>query len=141
MSSVPGITFTTFWSLAFPGAVYDGSGRSLDLIPPDLRQADVSGAAWRSVVAQRAGASIARVWRLADDAAPTSVSSVIMAEAVYWLLNEHGILILAQRPEVVGAMRLALVAASELFAAWPDGTAPPRVDWVCEKTRLQRVSG
>ena len=108
--------------MTFPGAIYDGQGKSLDPTVPDLLQEQLDGYPHRSMVTDRDVAPVARVWLLADDATPDAIPPILMIEAVRLVLAGKGVLILAQRPEPEVDMREALLHALDLFTA-PDDMA------------------
>jgi len=99
----------------FPGAIYDGQGKSLDLTIPDLLQEQLDGYPHRSMVTDRDAAPVARVWLLADDATPDAIPPILMIEAVKLVLAGKGVLILAQRPEPEVDVRTGLLQALDLF--------------------------
>jgi len=72
--------------MTFPGAIYDGEGKSLDPTIPDLLQEQLDGYPHRSMVKDRDLAPVARVWLLADDAKPGAIPHVLMTEAVRLVL-------------------------------------------------------
>ncbi len=100
---------------SFPGAIYDGQGKSLDPTVPDLLQEQLDGYPHRSMVTDRDVAPVARVWLLADDATPDAIPPVLMIEAVRLVLAGKGILILARRPEPVVDVRDGLLDALDLL--------------------------
>ncbi len=107
---------------SFPGAIYDGQGKSLDPTVPDLLQEQLDGYPHRSMVTDRDVAPVARVWLLANDATPDAIPNVLMIEAVKLVMAGKGVLILAQRPEPEVDVREALLHALDLFTA-PDDVA------------------
>ncbi len=104
----------------FPGAIYDGQGKSLDPTIPDLLQEQFDSYPHRSMVADQDVAPVARVWLLADDAMPDAIPSVLMIEAVKLLMAGKGVLILAHRPEPEVDVREGLLQALDLFTATQD---------------------
>jgi len=102
---------------SFPGAIYDGGGKSLDPTIPDLLQEQLDGYPHRSMVTDRDVAPVARVWLLANDATPDAIPPVLMIEAVRLVLAGKGILILAQRPEPEVDAQTGLLQALDLFTA------------------------
>ncbi len=105
---------------SFPGAIYDGQGKSLDPTVPDLLQEQLDGYPHRSMVTDRDVAPVARVWLLADDATPDAIPPILMIEAVRLVLAGKGVLILAQRPEPEVDVRTGLLQALDLFTATQD---------------------
>ncbi len=105
---------------SFPGAIYDGQGKSLDPTVPDLVQEQINGCPHRSMVTDRDLAPVARVWLLANDATPDAIPPVLMTEAVRLVLAGKGVLILAQRPEPEVDVREGLLQALDLFTATQD---------------------
>ncbi len=105
---------------SFPGAIYDGEGKSLDPTIPDLLQEQLDGYPHRSMVTDRDVAPVARVWLLADDATPDAIPPILMIEAVRLVLAGKGVLILAQRPEPEVDVRTGLLQALDLFTATQD---------------------
>jgi len=104
----------------FPGAIYDGQGKSLDPTIPDLLQEELDGYPHRSMVTDRDAAPVARVWLLANDATPDAIPHVLMIEAVRLVLAGKGVLILAQRSEPEVDVREGLLQALDLFTASQD---------------------
>jgi len=104
----------------FPGAIYDGQGKSLDPTVPDLLQEQLDGYPHRSMVTDRDLVPVARVWLLADDATPDAIPPILMIEAVRLVLAGKGVLILAQRPEPEVDVRTGLLQALDLFTATQD---------------------
>lgn len=105
---------------SFPGAIYDGQGKSLDPTVPDLLQEQLDDYPHRSMVTDRDAAPVARVWLLADDATPDAIPPILMIEAVRLVLAGKGVLILAQRPEPEVDVRTGLLQALDLFTATQD---------------------
>jgi len=103
----------------FPGAIYDGQGKSLDPTIPDLLQDQLDGYPHRFMVTDRDTAPVARVWLLADDATPAAIPRVLMIEAVKLVLGGKGIVILARRLEPAVDVRDGLLDALDLHAS-PD---------------------
>lgn len=107
-------------AVGFPGAIYDGQGRSLDPTIPDLSQDQLDAYPHRSMVTDRDVAPVARVWLLANDAMPDAIPHVLMIEAVRLVLAGRGVLILAQRQEPEVDVRTGLLQALDLFTATQD---------------------
>jgi len=105
---------------SFPGAIYEGQGKSLDPTIPDLRQEQLDGYPHRSMVMDWTLAPVARVWLLANDATPDTIPPGLMIEAVKLVLAGKGVLILAQRPEPEVDVREGLLHALDLFTATQD---------------------
>ena len=105
---------------SFPGAIYDGQGKSLDPALPDLVQDQLDAYPHRSLVSDRNTAPIARVWLLANDATPDAIHPTIMSEAVELILAGYGIAILTRRPEPEVNVRTGLLQALDLFTATQD---------------------
>ena len=105
---------------SFPGAIYNGQGKSLDPTVPDLAQEQIDACPHRSMVTDRNLAPIVRVWLLANDATPDAIPPVLMTEAVKLVLAGKGALILAQRPEPEVDVRTGLLQALDLFTATQD---------------------
>jgi hypothetical protein len=104
----------------FPGAIYDGQGKSLDPTIPDLLQEQFDSYPHRSMVTDRDMAPVARVWLLAADATPDAIPPILMIEAVKLVMAGKGVLILAQRPEPEVDVREGLLQALDLFTATQD---------------------
>ena len=102
---------------AFPGAIYDGQGASLDPTIPDLVQEQLDTYPHRSLVTDRNRAPIVHVWLLTNDATPDAIPPVLMIEAVKLVLAGKCVLILAQRPEPEVDVREGLLQAPDLFTA------------------------
>ena len=66
----------------FPGTIYDGQGKSLDLTVPDLVQDQLDAYPHRSLVTDQDAAPIVRVWLLANDATPDAIPHIIIPKAV-----------------------------------------------------------
>ncbi len=103
--------------MTFPGAIYDGQGKSLDPTIPDLLQEQLDGYPHRSMVKDRNLAPVVRMWLLANDATPDAIPPVLMTDAVKLVLAGKGVLILAQRPEPGVDVREGLLHALDLFTA------------------------
>ena len=71
---------------SFPGAIYDGDGKSLDPTVPDLLQEQINRCPNRCMVTKQGLAPIARVWLLANDATPAAILPVLMIVAVKLVL-------------------------------------------------------
>ncbi len=104
----------------FPGAIYNGRGKSLDPTVPDLAQEQIDACPNRSLVTDRDAAPIVRIWLLTNDATPDAIPPVLMIEAVRLVLAGKGVLILAQRPEPEVDVRTGLLHALDLFTAPQD---------------------
>lgn len=101
----------------FPGTIYNGEGTSLDPTVPNLTQDQIDGCPHRSLVSDQNLAPIARIWLLANDAAPDIIHPAIMSEGVELVLAGYGVVILAQRPEPEVEVREGLLQALDLFTA------------------------
>jgi len=104
---------------SFPGAIYDGQGKSLDPTVPDLLQEQLDRYPHRSMVTDRDVAPVARVWLLADDATPDAIPPILMIEAVRLVLTGQAIVILGRRLEPAVDVRDGLLDALDLYAS-PD---------------------
>ena len=105
---------------SFPGAIYDGQGRSLDPTVSDLTREQIDACPHSSLVTMRTLAPVARVWLLANDATPDAIPPILTIEAVKLVLAGKGVLILAQRPEPEVDVRTGLLQALDLFTATQD---------------------
>jgi hypothetical protein len=79
----------------------------------------------QTLLADRDGAGVFRVWLLADDATAAGIPSDIVAEAVRLMLAGQGFLIAARRPEVEVDVRERLLRAMDLFVAAPGASEEP----------------
>lgn len=107
---------------SFPGIIYDGDGKSLDLTVPDLAPERISSYPHRSIILSQDMAPTARVWLLADDATSDAVPPDMMIEAVELILAGKSVLLLAYQPEPEVSVRTGLLRALRLFTASPDTT-------------------
>jgi hypothetical protein len=107
---------------SFPGTIYDGQGRSLDLTVPDLLQEQLDAYPHHSMVADRDAAPIARVWLLADDATFAAINPVIATEAIELVLAGKAIVILGRRLEPAVDVRDGLLDALDLHTLLDDVT-------------------
>ena len=106
--------------LAFLGAIYNATGRSLDPTIPDLTEGKLVEYPHRSMVARDGAAPISQVWLLADDATFAAVPPLIVAEAVNLVLGGKGIVILARRLELAVDVRDGLLDALDLMGKTAD---------------------
>jgi hypothetical protein len=100
---------------AFPGAMFNAEGASLDATIPDLTQEKLDEYPHRTMVARDGVAPVARVWLLADDATFTAVNPVIATEAVELVLAGKAIVILGRRLETTVDVRDGLLDALDLL--------------------------
>jgi len=103
----------------FPGCIYDPQGKRLDCLGPDMTQEQLDEHLHQTLLADRDGAGVFRVWLLADDATADAIPSDIVAEAVRLMLAGQGFLIAARLPEVEVDVRERLLRAMDLFVAPP----------------------
>jgi len=104
----------------FPGCIYDPQGKRLDCPGPDMTQEQLDEHLHQTLLADRDGAGVSRVWLLADDASADALPAGVVAEAVRLMLSGEGFLIAARRPEVEVAVRERLLQAMDAFVALPD---------------------
>jgi len=114
--------------IAFPGAMFNAEGISLDATMPDLTQDMLDHHPHRSMVTKEDVAPVARVWLLADDATPTAILQPILDEAVQFVLAGKGVLILAKRPGTrSGRARGAVARPGPIHGTQGRGRARMRV--------------
>ena len=101
----------------FPGCIYDPQGKRLDRPGPDMTQDQLNEHEHQTLLADRDGVEVARVWLLDDDADTAALPPVIVAEAVRLILAGQGLLIAARRPEAEVDVREGLLLALDLFTA------------------------
>lgn len=109
----------------FPGCIYDPQGKRLDCPGPDMTQAQLDEHLHQTLLADRDGAGVCRVWLLADDANADALPAGIVAEAIRLMLSGQGFLIAARRPEVEAAVRERLLQVMDAFVALPDTSDKP----------------
>ena len=95
-------------------------GKRLDAPGADMTQDQLDEHLHQTLMADRDGVEVSRVWLLADDATADALPPAIVAEAVRLILAGQGLLIAARRPEVEVDVREGLVRALDLFTAPPE---------------------